>query len=396
MNVIKIRITVVFLFCCTLQSLGQTTISFDFTNEDFIKNTLNISVPQTADQLSFTYQNVTFSFSGVDRAGVRSSNQDYWLSIQRNETTTLSVPANMKMTSIKFYLSSGTKTNILNLLSIKDNQLSYNTDTGIAEWTGESNSLDVISAGYWAVPIGKIEVTCAPSGGTAGITLDGSDENTDNQSVLTNNDGKTIDVTLNRSFNADGGWYTLCLPFSLTPDQLKTAFGSDVDVEMMTGAQKGNDGILSLEFTKLTTATSANTPYLIRPSESAESLNFTGVTLDAKASALTTAGGCQFIGIYDPTIIPADDNHRFLSGTNGNYLSRSNGGKLKATRAYFVLPTANEAKVMTGQDETTGIGTIKSNRENKNVIYNINGQQVSNEQVSGIYIMNHKKVAVRK
>jgi len=396
MNITKIKITVVFLFCWALQSLGQTTVTFDFTNENFIKNTLNISVPQTADQLSFAYENVTFSFSGVDRAGVQSANQNYWLSIQKSETTTISVPTNIKMTSIKFYLSSGTSTNILNLLSIKDNQLSYNTDAGIAEWSGESNSLNVVSTGLWAVPIGKIEVTYVPSGGTTEITLDGSSEEANNQSVITNNDGKTINVTLNRSFNADDGWYTLCLPFSLTPDQLKMAFGSDVDVEMMSGAEKGNDGVLSLDFTKLTTATAASTPYLIKASESVSNFTFTGVALDAKAPTITTADGCQFIGIYDPTTIPADDSHRFLSGTSSNYLARSNGGKLKATRAYFVLPTANEAKVMTRQDETTGITKVKSSSEKKNIIYNINGQRVSNNQVSGIYIINNRKVAVRK
>jgi hypothetical protein len=203
------------------------------------------------------------------------------------------------------------------------------------------------------------------------------------------------DVVLNRSFEGNNGWYTLCLPFDLTMDQMNTAFGNGVDVETMSDVVKGNDGVLSVNFTKSTDGISGGNPYLIKPSVSVDNPKFTDVTINAKTPTKQTIEGCEFIGIYDPTTISADSKNHFLN-SEGSYLVSSTGiGKLKATRAYFVLPTSNPAKVMTGQEETTGIGSIKTST-NKDVIYNMNGQRVNSNLISGIYIINGKKVAIRK
>lgn len=51
------------------------------------------------------------------------------------------------------------------------------------------------------------------------LKLDETDENTG--ATLQTEDGKTVDAELIRSFVADGAWYTLCLPFALTEEEVE-------------------------------------------------------------------------------------------------------------------------------------------------------------------------------
>lgn len=53
------------------------------------------------------------------------------------------------------------------------------------------------------------------------IILDGNSQNADNSDIIKSYLNKTVDqVTLQRSFVDDGGWYTLCLPFALTSEDI--------------------------------------------------------------------------------------------------------------------------------------------------------------------------------
>lgn len=376
------------LLCEVLQSFGQTTVTFDFTKDELIKSIGAKTTLNSKDDIysSFKFNNVTFT-----NAVFKDDGTNYWMKIPRESAKTLpmkiTVPTGMKIISVKFHILSGYNTTSLNSLEVGVHRLSPKSSTDYAEWSGNENSINVISVSSHVI-IGNIDVTYGP------ITIDGSNEDANNH-VIDDCNGYIADVVLNRSFKGNNGWYTLCLPFDLTMDQMNTAFGDGVDVETMSGVVKGNDGMLSVNFSKLTTGTSAGTPYLIKPSVSVDNPKFTDVTINAKTPTKQTIEGCDFIGIYDPTTILADSKNHFLN-SEGSYLVSSTGiGKLKATRAYFVLPTSNSAKVMTGQEATTGIESIKTST-NEDVIYNINGQRVNSNLVSGIYIINGKKVAIRK
>lgn len=91
----------------------------------------------------------------------------------------------------------------------------------------------------------------------------------------------------------------------------------------------------------------------------------------------------------------------YIAGTGlGFYLGAENGGafKVKAGTAYLAVPTSetNNAKGFAFDGETTGIENVNVAANQSKTIYNLNGQRVSNMSQAGLYIVNGKKVVIRK
>lgn len=84
----------------------------------------------------------------------------------------------------------------------------------------------------------------------------------------------------------------------------------------------------------------------------------------------------------------------------GFYWGADNGGAfyVKAGTAYLAVHKTNAAgaKGFTLNGEATGIEGVNANVENVKTIYNINGQRVASMAKPGLYIVNGKKMVVRK
>lgn len=95
----------------------------------------------------------------------------------------------------------------------------------------------------------------------------------------------------------------------------------------------------------------------------------------------------------------AYDNYTAGTGL-GFYLGAENGGAfiVKAGTAYLAVPEseANNAKGFAFDGETTGIENVNVAANQSKTIYNLNGQRVSNMSQAGLYIVNGKKVVIRK
>lgn len=96
----------------------------------------------------------------------------------------------------------------------------------------------------------------------------------------------------------------------------------------------------------------------------------------------------------------AYDNYTAQTGL-GFYWGVENGGafKVKAGTAYLAVPPtsdANNAKGFAFDGETTGIENVNVAANQSKTIYNLNGQRVSNMSQAGLYIVNGKKVVIRK
>lgn len=95
----------------------------------------------------------------------------------------------------------------------------------------------------------------------------------------------------------------------------------------------------------------------------------------------------------------AYDNYTAQTGL-GFYWGAENAGafKVKAGTAYLAVPTseANNAKGFAFDGETTGIENVNVAANQNKTIYNLNGQRVSNMSQAGLYIVNGKKVVIRK
>ena len=110
----------------------------------------------------------------------------------------------------------------------------------------------------------------------------------------------------------------------------------------------------------------------------------------------------------DGGVFKAEDGHKYYKLAYNDYDAKTglgfywgadNGGafKVKAGTAYLAVPTSDaNAKCFTFDGGTTGINEVTTNDSKVKNIYNLNGQRVENMSHAGLYIVNGKKVVIRK
>lgn len=222
--------------------------------------------------------------------------------------------------------------------------------------------------------------------------------------------GKCIkEVKLERDFVDDGGWYTICLPFSLNANEISNLF-HDAKFQEFSGVStnsttKGTE----LNF-KSVTATEAGKPYLMKPVQdiSTKDMTFEKKVIEVTAPVAVThksADGKEFTftGIFDPTAI-IGPQYRILSGANGTELRIPGSGTMAGFRAYFVMPTdltseqTSTTKVCMGPSEATAISQIRTDTGTHGKVYNMYGQFVSKDPTQlapGLYIIDGKKTIIK-
>lgn len=229
--------------------------------------------------------------------------------------------------------------------------------------------------------------------------------------------GKVIpSINIDRKFIADGGWYSICLPFSLTETDIKNQFKGAM-FQGFYGVEQ-HDKTINLKFKKVTT-TEAGKPYLIKPTEN---ITAADLTFNNKQIEQTTPVDVSyklgsdanktftFKGVFSPFTANseelADKNIKFLSGVKGlDLVSPNDTGTMKCYRAYFVFPgkkgnVETEAKI-TNHDKATAVQPVKSQEaETEHVVFSISGQKVAkvknaSQLPKGVYIINKKRIMVK-
>lgn len=229
--------------------------------------------------------------------------------------------------------------------------------------------------------------------------------------------GKVIpSIKIDRSFVADGGWYTICLPFSLTEDDIKKQF-KDAVFQCFNGVEQ-QDKTINLKFKKVTT-TEAGKPYLIKPIKNITAADLTFINKQIEQTTPVDVSfklgfdankTFTFKGVFSPFTADSeelvDKNIKFLSGVKGLDLVSPNGsGTMKCYRAYFVFPgkkgnVETEAKI-TNHDEATAVQPVKRQEaETEYVVFSISGQKVAkvknaSQLPKGVYIINKKRIMVK-
>ena len=244
-------------------------------------------------------------------------------------------------------------------------------------------------------------------------------ENDDNSTVISDAKDQVANVTLSgRTLYKDGKWNTLCLPFSLTAEQIAAhaAFAGATLKTLDTTQQNGFDttnGTLYLGF-KTATEIEAGVPYLVKwtSGDNIVSPVFESVTIsDAEAQTVEskTAGleKVQMVGTYSPVSVTANDKSiLFLSDANTLYYS-SIDRQLHSCRAYFSVPYINgnagaEARAFVlnfDDEEATGISLTPGSStegEGSDCWYTIDGRKLSSKPSQrGMYINKGKVILVK-
>ncbi|MBQ9231173.1 MAG: hypothetical protein IJ190_08330 [Prevotella sp.] len=213
-----------------------------------------------------------------------------------------------------------------------------------------------------------------------------------------------VNVTVKRTIKANE-WSTICLPFAMSAEQVKTAFGDDVELKDFIGYETTEEGgeIVGIKVNfSAATAIESNHPYIIKVSSAVSEFSVNGVDIAPEeeptkaAVTRTKKQWSEMIGTYQAnTTVP--DACLFLSGNEFYY---SNGStKMKAFRAYFDFYDELDDKSAASRaigfgDDTTGILSINLRNSNGEVYYDLNGRRVE-KPAKGVYIINGKKVIMK-
>lgn len=227
------------------------------------------------------------------------------------------------------------------------------------------------------------------------------DENSESNTIEAKNG---VNVTLKRSMVANE-WNTICLPFAVTEDKAKAAFGNDVKIVELDTKAAVDANVLSF---KASTGIVAATPYLIKPSAVADEYTFENVDITNKAAgySVTNNSDIAFKGIYNTVDITSDvvaakfgaSYYAAFLGA-GNKIYKAGTGKTKGFRAYFAIPNdaATSALRVVIDGTATSIKNIDSEVVESNApVYNLQGQRVDgNNLTPGIYVKAGKKFVVK-
>lgn len=250
--------------------------------------------------------------------------------------------------------------------------------------------------------------------------------------------GKIKDDTWDDDKRVDGKWYTMCLPFDMTTQQLKSVYGSKVEVVEFSGVdvvtKSNRDKIITLKFKNPVTETKAHHPYMIHPSlhkgtQTGVKTTIVGIkkqeekqeSLDAQKVVKTADGVTYtFIGNYENTkhlqqfsyyYYSGDDETRYKngfykwinsgSGTWTPYtacvlMNKDNGANAKPSVSYYLESIDGQT---TAIDTLPVMPAVRDMQQGK--VYTITGQLVQQGTINlkalpqGVYIVNGKKYIVR-
>lgn len=226
------------------------------------------------------------------------------------------------------------------------------------------------------------------------------DENSESNTI----EAKTgVNVILKRSMVANE-WNTICLPFDVTMDKAKAAFGDNVKIVELDTKAAVDANVLSF---KASTGIVAATPYLIKPSAVSETGTYTFDGVDITETNDENAyvkNPIAFKGIFNMVDITKDVDNvgasyyaAFLGA--GNKIYKAGTGMTKGFRAYFAIPkdAAASALRVVIDGTATSIKNIDSEVVESNApVYNLQGQRVNgNNLTPGIYVKAGKKFVVK-
>ena len=219
---------------------------------------------------------------------------------------------------------------------------------------------------------------------------------------------ENVDVTVRRTINAQE-WSTLCLPFSMTAQQVKSTFGNDVQLAAFNDyVYDEQTDMLTVDFADVTSI-EANRPYLIWVTSPVAEFSVRGVTIDPQEAVVdfdtspTKTMSRQMVGTYVANTVLAS-GRLFLSGNKFWYSAGKT--KIKGYRAYFnffdVLASFSDTHradgsriMMTFNPVPTSVRNHSLETANSvNCYYDLQGRRVEYPQ-KGVYIRNGRKEVVR-
>jgi hypothetical protein len=237
----------------------------------------------------------------------------------------------------------------------------------------------------------------------------------DENSTIAPEAAENVKVKMLRTINA-GNWGTICLPFAMTEDQVKSSFGENVKFADFTGYEAVYDGRdvseIKLNFSSVDASAglAANHPCLIYVENKVEQFTVDKVNIvpvaTPKVEGTTGQRICDMVGLYVKTENMGSVRAPYLFISGNNFYYATGKTTMKAFRAYFdlydVLTNMNaSAKIgFSVDDEATSIDGLSEYRIVGGV-YDLSGRKIQlkdgdvTKLQKGVYIIDGKKVTIK-
>jgi len=221
---------------------------------------------------------------------------------------------------------------------------------------------------YFNTADGKLWIAAATDCELATITLTTGN----NDDIIAANIGNTVNVVIERSFTANDGFYTLCVPFNMDPSVIGKAYSLGTITEHVAG-----EGI-NINLEEETYMLSAGVPYLVLPKATMSELLVENVTIEsdpASGQNVTNGEGTVnifFEGFYSAPGRTTNETTEYYVGNNG-YLYNGEV-EIRGLSGLFTITDENgaplkvRARVVTREEVETGL--------DNNQLPNINIQKV--------------------
>ena len=251
-------------------------------------------------------------------------------------------------------------------------------------------------------------------------------DNASNSAAIDQYDEKTATVCLTgRTLYTDGGWNTLCLPFSVDEADFDDwlSMGRGKEVKTLASSSFEN-GVLTLNFDDADRIV-AGKPYLIRWEFNADDKTYYSQfdeMYDTDANIIyyefepavidntlrpTETTYVDFVGFFSPVGLTANDKSVLYLGADNTLYYPNAAMTIGACRAYFQLngitagdlaPEVRAFVLNFGDEESTGILSTMdyTNDMNDNAWFDLCGRRLNGKPTqSGVYVNGGRKIVIK-
>ena len=359
-------------YTLTVVDPNKREVTFDFVNNKYGHGA--DGKEQVSEGEKFTSEDVTITHV---KNGTQSKTAFYDDSfrVYYGSQLNISVAAGYYMTKIEFD-------------NIKDN--TFECTPGKLNgnvWEGTASSIDLFVNGNNQFKTITVSYAKCPE-----VVVDENATQDEMSDLILNNGNKVVNAKLNRTLEADGGWYTFSVPFDVK-DVNSTAL-SEAEIRKY---KTMNGSIMEFEATKELKAGHA---YLVKPLVDITTPIFKSVTLYKGDNLKDGENGYEFIATLGSTELKTDGTNLFLGAENKFYIPTGTDKIMKALRGYFEAPSKESGSKMgiNIDGETNYITTLNGSAVVYGKVYNLNGQYVGNDVKSlkkGVYVVNGRKFIVK-
>lgn len=387
-------------------------------------NLKTITIPASVELIQAQAFQENYALTDVYVLGTHTKAENQAFYQHATATFSYNNPSNTAPLKREFYKKGDSSNSPLAMLHYPEAAYNDYVNENSRSLGGTTKNMEAENGGCWpTVEDGKFTMTSGNYAGWKNFALTGK---------------LKPEETWEDDKRVDDKWYTMCLPFDMTAQQLKSAYGSKVevvefsDVEVVT--KPNNDKIVTLKFKQPVTETKAHHPYMIHPSlhkgtQEGVKTTIVGIkkqeekqgSLDAQKVVKTADGVTYtFIGNYDKNKHLQQYSYYYYSGDNetqyknGFYkwiksgsgtwtpytacvlMNKDNGANAKSSISYYLESIDGQT---TAIDTLPVMPAVRDMQQGK--VYTITGQLVQQGTINlkalpqGVYIVNGKKYIVR-